>query len=363
MGQVKISVAVIYRDRGEERLFKCIQSLLDSTCSFEIIVVDYGSQDFGSENFSQRFPENTNLSVLKLNAEGWLFNKSEALNYALQKSTGEYFLVADVDLIFPSHFLDTIAKKVSNGQFLNYRCIYLNKDQNYDSKLDYSKLIHSDDTGVGLICAPREVLLDIGGYNEFYKMWGFEDLEMHRRLLVKGLKHQWIEVDQLQVYHQWHPRNEDTMPNGWFDQMKVYFDSHQDITISNNRSNLNIEKRPCLNIKKSNNLESGQRLVVNGHETKIQTSVRIQQTICSLTPGSFVYGHWKHTEFSLVQGKFKKMKKLINALRGKEVETNKKLTFDELIALLFFIIIGMETEIEDYYFHFNKHEVKFILQK
>ena len=233
MESTKISILIFFRDRGIQRAKNCLKSILSQDYQdFELVFIDYGSKEGPSADLENIVHTIQNSRYQYVFTRGFPFNKAHGLNIALNDVKGEYLLVCDVDLILPKNFASGIINYLQPRTFYNYRCYYLSKD--FDIKTIESqgffkrknlKFPLSEDTGVGLIIAPTQAVKDIGGYNQFYQYWGFEDLDLHRRLKSYGLGHSWIETDHLYTFHQWHAKHMDTMPLGWFDTMKDYFDS------------------------------------------------------------------------------------------------------------------------------------------
>jgi hypothetical protein len=60
--------------------------------------------------------------------------------------------------------------------------------------------------GVGACqCAPRSWFLEVRGYDEGFRWWGFEDQDMLSRAVRCGLEPVWI-TEETAMLHQWHPK-------------------------------------------------------------------------------------------------------------------------------------------------------------
>jgi hypothetical protein len=63
----------------------------------------------------------------------------------------------------------------------------------------------------------------IKGYDEYYRIWGFEDKDLARRLTELGISTHWINDQNPPLYHQWHPpANTHYFMQWWWDDMTLY---------------------------------------------------------------------------------------------------------------------------------------------
>jgi hypothetical protein len=67
------------------------------------------------------------------------------------------------------------------------------------------------------------LLKESGGYDEYFRIWGFEDGELASRLNQQGLTSVWLDEKTNPVYHQWHPAgNIHPFMQWWWDDMAIY---------------------------------------------------------------------------------------------------------------------------------------------
>ncbi len=353
---MNFSIVVVYRDRGMDQLCRCVNSLLTNTGEFELIVCNYGSTDFDQVLLQNVANQSEKLKIINLNARGWLFNKAIAINAALKEATGENLVIADVDLIFPANFTEILESKTGSNKFLNYRCIYLDEGQK-KAPDEIDGLPISDDSGVGLIVAPIQKVLEIGGYDEYYRMWGFEDLDMHRELLALGLQHSWIEPDELKVYHIWHPKHANEMPGGWFEQMKSYYDTRP----RSYQTSLSLDHRSTSALLDLNNSTS----VLKLDEISLSDIAILRSKIDDFLQSE----SYQYLTFQSDGHKFEKTKNLslFSRIANKISSGTKKeihrFTFDNVKSVFFYTIIEREELLADYFFEFKGEKMKVILKK
>lgn len=161
------------------------------------------------------------------------FNKNEALNKALRKSTGEILVVLDADAYMPGYVIEYCANRILED--IDYHLWYVPYRHLYRlTKSITERIIKSDpanplripspppksyytgdvDTttyghryGAMIMIFPREALDLIGCFDERFKGWGGEDIALLRALDTLYGKHKTTNND---VLHLWHPFIGDT---------------------------------------------------------------------------------------------------------------------------------------------------------
>lgn len=146
-----------------------------------------------------------------------VFNRSRARNQAVEKSTGDILIIADADTL-PTQVaitkaVDQVAKQKSPW-VIPYEWYY-NLSQEYSkSILDKEKVprVDTDDeefnyehkiiSWAGILVMPRVAYHAIGGYDERFEGWGFEDNAFRLKLDYEWGMHQRTEGN---AYHLWHP--------------------------------------------------------------------------------------------------------------------------------------------------------------
>lgn len=146
------------------------------------------------------------------------FNRSEARNNAFVKSTGDILVIADADTIVPHKSFKEAVERVSSGE-LAWAIPYIHY---YNLSVDFTKILlesegvlpqpsdlthpasyeHKVLSYAGCLVLPREAYDVVGGYDEDFKGWGYED-----NAFRLALDNEWgvhTRVDGA-AWHLWHP--------------------------------------------------------------------------------------------------------------------------------------------------------------
>ncbi|MFN8256700.1 MAG: glycosyltransferase [Bacteroidales bacterium] len=232
MREVSFTIILSFRNREFQRLEKCLYSLLNQTyTSYEVILVDYGSEkDLLNKiiNFFKNLPEIFQLICHA--GQGHFWNRAHALNIGSKEAKGDYLIFGDIDMIYPRKFITSIAENIDPMVFVNYRCFYLRKNHSGLSLKDIDNLnfankkFESSSNASGLLAVSRSIFSELGGYDESFCVWGFEDNDLLKRLLDKGIDQKWLTNSMDYVYHQWHKFEKPVIePNFWYLTMCDYF--------------------------------------------------------------------------------------------------------------------------------------------
>lgn len=158
------------------------------------------------------------------------FSRAEARNRAFGQCTGDTLLIADADTIFHPDQL-TAAINLLKGKrnwVLPYQWYYNLSREVTDSilNLDASETItepvhpasyeHKIESWAGLLVTPREAFEVVGGYDERFQGWGYEDNAF--RLALDTLWGQHERLAWGYCLHLWHPSSED----GCFGQPHIF---------------------------------------------------------------------------------------------------------------------------------------------
>ncbi len=377
----KFSFIIAYRNRDIDRVRRCINSLLTQTLNdYEIIFIDYGSSQPFKREIADFIATNPTIIYKYLNTYGWLWCKSHALNAGIDLANGKYIIVVDIDLIYSPDFINVFDKKVSDTTISIYQCYYLEEKFSQYSSLDFNKSYHftkSYETGTGLLIAPIEAVKNIGGFDTYFKVWGFEDMDMFKRLQSFGLSVQWIGVEFASTFHQWHAKNNvlQAMPQSWMGTMREHweFKPNHFSTHSNIESLLNMKERPALSVLNENlgfqkydfkfNAPIAKSFVVflaAFTKAKRGQAFRITQT----------FGAIQDNENSRLAKIFKLVNRIFSkfniSYRVTEIMTfeSEMLYFTQIRDFLFYFIHSYEHEIDDYYFETDgKESIDFIVVK
>ncbi len=219
-----IGVIVPIRDVEPFRLYHCLSSIKMQNFNvgkLDCLVVDYGS----NYEFIDKYLEIVdlfNFKYLYVNFKRNDWSKAHALNIGLRNIFSSIVVISDVDIIFsPSFFQSSveILKKEPCSVVYSY-CLDLPEEVNSYLYSLYIKKENVDfhylkNLGIkrwaslpsyGPLITYRFYFELIGGYDEFYKNWGTEDVDIHDRFLMLGLDDK-ILFDDCNFYcHIWHEK-------------------------------------------------------------------------------------------------------------------------------------------------------------
>ena len=202
-------------------LQKCLLALenqtwqSEQTIEYEIIVVDDGSTD---ETLSWLEENGANLPHVKLFCQN---HKGAAIarNLGVEKSSGDWIIFIDSDLVVTEVFLDSHAQALKSGE----------QKQGDDRIFTYGAVINTANFeeptsepykitdfsaayfATGNVAIKKKWLLEAGLFDPMFSQYGWEDLELGVRLKNLGLK--LIKCPEAVGYH-WHPPfNLDQIPS------------------------------------------------------------------------------------------------------------------------------------------------------
>lgn len=150
------------------------------------------------------------------------YNRSEARNNAFGQATGDILLIADADTVFHITQIQAGIKLIEEGApwVIPYGLgRYYNLSQQATAAIldsprgfipeptDPDDWEFKLDSWAGLLLVSREAWLTVGGYDEEFIGWGFEDVAFRTALDLRVGPNQRTED---YVLHLWHPVTEDT---------------------------------------------------------------------------------------------------------------------------------------------------------
>lgn len=202
-----IVIVFAFRNRDERRVNNCIQSLAQqSNLNFRVEFVDYGSVNATAVKIRSLLEKFSfvNYSYLSYVNQPW--NKSRALNHIIKSINESFFLVADIDMIFHSDFVEKLHKLKNDSRITFFKVGYLSKSEsamtkNFDK---YAIKFESKIDAKGISLFPTNLVKNVNGFDEFFHFWGAEDVDIHFRLVNKGYTSIWYDKEIL-LLHQWHP--------------------------------------------------------------------------------------------------------------------------------------------------------------
>ncbi|MFN8612507.1 MAG: glycosyltransferase family A protein [Vulcanimicrobiota bacterium] len=206
---MKISIVIPTFNRLES-LKVVLPSLLDQTypaSSFEILLCDAGSQDGTAEWVASLGAENLRF------LPGADSGRAGARNRGLQQASGEVVLFTDADIIADRKLLESHAMRHQRGApkaVVGCEIQVKSLDEYERFRLDPQAHARHKPTRrklpwhyflTGNASAPRDLLIEVGGFDQAFQGYGHEDLELGYRLARRVP----IEYAPEAINYHWHP--------------------------------------------------------------------------------------------------------------------------------------------------------------
>lgn len=228
---MKITLLIITYN-WKEALSLVLKSVLEQTkLPDEIVIGDDGSRP-DTQKVIDSFRTLIPVPIIHVWQEDLGFRKAMILNKSIAKSSGDYIIQIDGDIIMEKHFIEDHLDIIEKGYYvcgsrvkterqeaerllreqttrISFRGIKLSFLLNrlrsrllrhfltirYARKIDHMR---------GCNCAYwREDAISVNGYNEDLTEWGHEDSEFIYRLHFRGIKKKTLKMGGI-AYHIWH---------------------------------------------------------------------------------------------------------------------------------------------------------------
>lgn len=202
-----LSILFAYRNRDLQRVKFGMESLASQENKrFEVIFVDYGSEEKYSLALQELLKEYSFVRYYYVAHPGLLWNKSKALNFAIRKSSTPFIFIADVDLVFPNGTIESLAGLANEENFHLFKLGYLNKTEsenvlNQNRQLSPS-IVERFGSVNGTVLVSTNAIEKIHGLDEFFHFYGAEDVDLFSRLEKSGRKR--VFSEDVYFYHLWH---------------------------------------------------------------------------------------------------------------------------------------------------------------
>lgn len=252
-----LSFIVGFRNRDIERVRLFLESLNSiKGQDFDLIFVDYGSDEEISENVKQVVSNYPFAYYHFFNSRGQNWNRAKCLNFGFSKSNGEYIFTSDIDFLYSVDFISIIKSFISPTHAFYFKVGFLSQRQSQHIQFDserYEIDSYSDEEAVGALLISRRIFEEVGGYDEFYEIWGVEDNDLLYRIKKTENKISFYN-EKILIWHIWHlPVKQSTvLPDGWLKYLKDYFEHKKRIITSVNQNHYCSldENRPIINYRK-----------------------------------------------------------------------------------------------------------------
>lgn len=344
----------------------------------EVILLDYGSDTPQKEEASTLCVPYPFLQYYFTETEGWFWNRSQALNTALGLVKGEYVMVLDADIILVKGLIPYLLEQANEHSYWVYKYVYLPEHfKDYaalwqDGARYQKKFVHSADTAVGTIFAPRTAFEKAGLYDDFYCIWGKEDLDFCQRLDALPLQRKVLRDPQYFSYHQWHPHAQLGFPRGWLQVLERW---EQDMVpvkdllrlASPPPRILTLQDRPALTLFRAGSYTQGKQ--VAWFAPWVYASMEWVRTFQDLNSGEWLYGSFQNPRRGLkISSGRKFLKKQVDKILSRWQLTLGK-TDDDMLDIeafwylrdfLYYFIISQQKDLQDYYLRVHAEEIFFI---
>lgn len=200
-----LSVVIATYNRGPI-LEKCLRALLDQTLApemYEIVIVDDGSTDDTPDLVAR----------LRTALPAWTYHpqanagRSRARNVGIGLARGEIVVFIDSDVVVVPTFLETHLRlhREADGRRVFVQGLSVDTDRFDDpaSTPVTARHVSAAVFATNNVSVPRAYLVEVGGFDEGFVEYGWEDLELGLRLKKIGVE--MIRTREARGFH-WHPR-------------------------------------------------------------------------------------------------------------------------------------------------------------
>jgi len=156
-----------------------------------MIIANDGSNDDTADRLKTVL--NPRLDVVELTERG---GRANARNQAAQRARGDYLLFLDVDCLPAQEtFFDALARQACNGADVVYGPIGRSGNgfwSRYVESVEHRRRLkaeqgdHSAAAATGIILIRRDLFEDVGGFDDRYLFYGFEDKDLIERVLAQA---------------------------------------------------------------------------------------------------------------------------------------------------------------------------------
>ncbi len=194
-----------------ERISYCLSDPYLDRTRVDFIVIDDGSDDKSRVQHEQKCIE-LDIKYHYLDTSNKKTNMARARNIGVDIAQTKYIMFMDVDLYpYPGFYSDALREiesqqlEVYKKDLIMFSVIYLsqdlghklffNTDEHQRKSLLLQKLIEHDSsiidkfsTGTSVAIYHRSRYLELGGYDEKFEQWGYEDIEFNLRVMCSSGK-------------------------------------------------------------------------------------------------------------------------------------------------------------------------------
>jgi len=199
----------------------------------EVIIADDGSA-IETKNVITSFKQSYDLNIIHSWQKDVGFRAARSRNNAILKSSGDYIVLIDGDVILHPKFVQDHIANAESGHFAQGTRVFLTKKHTHDalaekkitfsvfsnglmnrknsihstilSKIFSNKKNHLRGIKSCNMAFYKKDCLNVNGFNNEFEGWGREDSEFAVRLINSGIKRKSIRFNLIQ-FHLWHNEN------------------------------------------------------------------------------------------------------------------------------------------------------------
>ena len=218
-----------------ESLFLVLKSIENQTIVPEEVVIADDGSTFETKEMIGKVQKDSDLNIIHSWQEDIGFRAAKARNKAIAKSSGDYIILIDGDIILHPKFIQDHVNNAKFGYFVQGSRVLFNQDLTEQliirQKMSFSffsrgmqsrkNAIHSNflskifsinkNSLRGTRCCNiaffRQDCINVNGFNNEFEGWGREDSEFVVRLLNAGLNRKNVRFNAIQ-YHLWHKESD-----------------------------------------------------------------------------------------------------------------------------------------------------------
>jgi GT2 family glycosyltransferase len=239
MSQPKISVVLgCYNQKDVlKRVLESFDRQHAPSADYEVIVVDSSSTDGTDVLLKEWSPRHKFKGIIQENK-----GKSGARNRGVHEASGDLILITDSDMIAHENLIETHLKAHKSatgptsfeGVTMNMTELhwppvqdklypYITKDYKDGAKLGWYYFL------TGNISFPKSVFDELGGFDEDFQVYGWEDLELGYRFQKAGIPHYFLKSAVNYHYHIVSKEGEIERNFKKGESAKIFLDKHPEL--------------------------------------------------------------------------------------------------------------------------------------
>ena len=227
---MQISLIITTYNRPDALLLVLKSVECQSLVPNEVIIADDGSNE-KTQELIDNFITHSSLNIIHSFQKDKGFRAAKSRNKAISKSSGDYIILIDGDMILHRNFIYDHKKNAQNGYFTQGGRVLLSQKKsdevfegsnlafnilskglsnrknaihsNFLSKLFSRKKNYLRGLKTCNVAFYRKDCISVNGFNNNFEGWGREDSEFFIRLINKGVTRKTLKFNAIQ-YHLWH---------------------------------------------------------------------------------------------------------------------------------------------------------------